>query len=113
MSQKVVQYQAALQLAAQAPQLYNLPLLHRQMLSVLGIKEADKLVKLPEDAKPQDPITENQRLLTMQPVKAFLYQDHKAHIAVHMAAAQDPLMQQMLQQNPMAQQILAAAMAHV
>lgn len=113
MSQKVVQYQAALQLAAQAPQLYNQALLHRQMLGVLGIKDADKLVKLPEDAKPQDPITENQRLLTMQSVKAFLYQDHKAHIAVHMAAAQDPLMQQMLQQNPMAQQILAAAMAHV
>ena len=113
MSQKVVQYQAAMQLAAQAPQLYNLPLLHRQMLSVLGIKEADKLVKLPEDAKPQDPITENQRLLTMQPVKAFLYQDHKAHIAVHMAAIQDPLLQQMMQQNPMAPQIMAAAMSHL
>ena len=113
MSQKVVQYQAALQLAAQAPQLYNLPLLHRQMLGVLGIKDADKLVKLPEDAKPQDPVTENQNLVTMKPVKAFLYQDHKAHITVHMAAIQDPMLQQMLQQNPAAQQILGAAMAHV
>lgn len=113
MSQKVVQYQAALQLAQMAPQIYNLPLLHRQMLSVLGIKNADKLVKLPEDAKPQDPITENMNLLKMKPVKAFLYQDHKAHIAVHMAAIQDPSIQQLMAQNPMAQQIMAAAMAHI
>lgn len=113
MSQKVVQYQAAMQLAAQSPQLYNLPLLHRQMLGVLGIKNAEQLVKLPEDAKPQDPVTENQNILKMQPIKAFLYQDHKAHIAVHMAAVQDPMIQQLLQTNPMAQQMMAAMMAHV
>ena len=113
MSQKVVQYQAALQLASGAPQLYNLPLLHRQMLGVLGIKNADQLVKLPEDARPQDPVTENQNILKMQPVKAFLYQDHKAHIAVHMAAVQDPMIQQLLAQNPMAQQMMSAMMSHV
>ena len=113
MSQKVVQYQAALQLAQQAPQLYNLPLLHRQMLDVLGIKNAQKLVPMQEDKKPQDPVTENQNVLMMKPVKAFLYQDHKAHIAVHMGAMQDPKIIQMVGQNPMAQQIQAAMLSHI
>lgn len=113
MSQKVVQYQAVLQLAQQSPQLYNLPQLHRQMLDVLGIKNAQKLVKLEEDKKPEDPVTENQNILMMKPVKAFLYQDHQAHIAVHMAASQDPKIMQLVNQSPMAQQIGAAMQAHI
>ena len=114
MAQKVVQYQAALQLAQTAPQLYDLPLLHRQMLDVLGIKNYQKLVPMPDDMKPQDPVTENQNMLNSKPVKAFLYQDHKAHIAVHMAMAQDPRIQQMLGQSPqLAQQLMAAGSAHV
>jgi hypothetical protein len=113
MAQKVVQYQAALQLAQQAPQLYNLPLLHRQMLDVLGIKNYQKLVPIQEDKKPQDPVTENQDLLMSKPVKAFLYQDHQAHIQVHMSAMQDPKIIALLQNNPMVQQIQAAAMAHI
>jgi hypothetical protein len=113
MSQKVVQYQAALQLAQTAPQLYDLPVLHRQMLDVLGIKNYQKLVPIEEDKKPQDPVTENQNVLSMKPVKAFYYQDHQAHIAVHMSAMQDPKIQQLMQMNPMAQQIQAAAMAHI
>ena len=113
MSQKVVQYQAALQLAQTAPQLYDLPLLHRQMLDVLGIKNYAKLVPTQDDRKPMDPVTENQNVLMMKPVKAFLYQDHRAHIAVHMSAMQDPKIQQLVGMNPMAQQIQAAMMAHV
>ena len=113
MSQKVVQYQAALQLAQTAPQLYDLPLLHRQMLDVLGIKNYAKLVPTQDDRKPTDPVTENQNILMIKPVKAFLYQDHQAHIAVHMSAMQDPKIQQMVGMNPMAQQIQAAMMAHV
>ena len=113
MSQKVVQYQAALQLAQTAPQLYDLPLLHRQMLDVLGIKNYAKLVPSQDDRKPMDPVTENQNVLMMKPVKAFLYQDHQAHIAVHMGAMQDPKIQQLVGMNPMAQQIQAAMMAHV
>lgn len=114
MAQKVVQYQAALQLAQTAPQLYDLPLLHRQMLDVLGIKNYQKLVPIPDDMRPQDPVTENQNLLNSKPVKAFLYQDHKAHIAVHMAMAQDPHIQGLVSQNPqMAQQIMAAGSAHI
>ena len=114
MAQKVVQYQAALQLAQTAPQLYDLPLLHRQMLDVLGIKNYQKLVPMPDDMKPQDPVTENQNMLNSKPVKAFIYQDHKAHIAVHMAMAQDPRIQQMLGQNPqLMQQLMAAGSAHV
>ena len=113
MAQKITQYQAALQLAQSAPQIYNLPQLHRQMLDVLGIKNANKLVKLPEDQKPEDPITENQNILMMKPVKAFLYQDHQAHIAVHMAAMQDPKIMQLVGQNPNAQAMQAAMMAHV
>jgi hypothetical protein len=113
MSQKVVQYQAALQLAQTAPQLYDLPKLHRQMLDVLGIKNYQKLVPVEEDKKPQDPVTENQQVLMMKPVKAFYYQDHQAHIQVHMAAIQDPKIQQMVGQSPMAQQISAAMSAHI
>jgi hypothetical protein len=113
MAQKIVQYQAALQLAQTAPQLYNLPLLHREMLTVLGIKNAAKLVPLEEDKKPEDPVTENQNLLSMKPVKAFLAQDHAAHIQVHMSMAQDPQIQALVQQSPMKPQIEAALMAHV
>jgi hypothetical protein len=114
MAQKVVQYQAALQLAQTAPQLYDLPLLHRQMLDVLGIKNYQKLVPMQDDMKPRDPVTENQNLLKNKPVKAFIYQDHRAHIAVHMAMAQDPNIQGLLGQNPqLAQQIMAAGSAHI
>ena len=113
MAQKIVQYQAVLQLAQQSPQIYNMPLLHRQMLDVLGVKDAPKLVPMAEDMKPLDPITENQNVLAMKPVKAFLTQDHQAHIQVHMAAMQDPKIQQLLQGNPAAPQIAAAAQAHI
>lgn len=113
MSQKVVQYQAVLQLAAGAPQIYDLPQLHRQMLEVLGIKNAEKLVPTAEDQKPRDPISENMALLNGKPVKAFIYQDHEAHIAVHTMAMQDPKIAQLVGQNPMANQIMAAAMAHI
>lgn len=114
MAQKVVQYQAALQLAQTAPQLYDLPLLHRQMLDVLGIKNYQKLVPMEDDMKPRDPVTENQNLLRNKPVKAFLFQDHKAHIAVHMAAAKDPHIMKLIGQNPqMAQSVSAALSAHV
>lgn len=113
MAQKIVQYQAVLQLAQQAPQLYNLPLLHRQMIEVLGIKNAQKLVPMADDQKPQDPVTENQNILMMKPVKAFSYQDHEAHITVHMAAMQDPKIVALLQNNPMAQQLQQQMMAHV
>ena len=113
MSQKIMQYQAALQLAQSAPQLYNLPLLHRQMLDVLGIKDAKKLVPLPDDQKPKDPITENMNVLKGDPLKAFIYQDHEAHITVHMAMMQDPKIMQLIGQNPQAQMIMGALMAHV
>jgi hypothetical protein len=113
MAQKIVQYQAALQLAQTAPQLYNLPLLHRQMIEVLGIKNANKLIPVDEDQVPTDPITENQNLLTMKPVKAFMEQNHEAHIQAHMAAMQNPKIMQLMQMNPQAQAIQAAAMAHI
>jgi hypothetical protein len=113
MAQKITQYQAVLQLAQGAPQIYNLPKLHRQMLDVLGIKNANQLVKLPEDQKPTDPITENQNILMMKPVKAFLYQDHQAHISVHMSAMQDPKIMQMVGQNPNAQAMQQAMQAHI
>jgi hypothetical protein len=113
MSQKVVQYQAVLQLAQGAPQLYDMPMLHRQMLEVLGIKNAEKLVPMPEDQKPRDPISENMAVLNGKPVKAFIYQDHEAHIKVHMMAMQDPKIAQMVGQNPMAGMIQAAMMAHI
>jgi hypothetical protein len=113
MSQKVVQYQAVLQLAQGAPQLYDLPLLHRQMLEVLGIKNAAKLVPLPDDEKPKDPVSENMNVIKGKPLKAFIYQDQDAHIATHMAFMQDPLTAQMIGQNPMAQQMMAALQAHI
>jgi hypothetical protein len=113
MAQKIVQYQAALQLAQTAPQLYNLPLLHRQMLDVLGIKNASKLIPMDEDQKPVDPVSENQNILMMKPVKAFLTQDHGAHISVHMSMAQDPKIQSLVQQSPMKPQMESALMAHI
>ena len=113
MSQKVVQYQAVLQLAAGAPQLYDLPLLHRQMLEVLGIKNAAKLVPLPDDEKPKDPLSENMNVIKGKPLKAFIYQDHDAHITAHMAFMQDPMTAQMIGQNPMANQMMAALQAHI
>jgi hypothetical protein len=114
MAQKVVQYQAALQLAQTAPQLYDLPLLHRQMLDVLGIKNYQKLVPMDDDMKPTDPVAENQNVLKSKPVKAFIEQNHQAHIAVHMAPMQDPKIQQVLAMNPqMAQQLQMAMMAHI
>jgi hypothetical protein len=113
MSQKVVQYQAVLQLAQTAPQLYDLPYLHRQMLEVLGIQNANKLVPLTDDQKPRDPVSENMSVLQNKPVKAFIYQDHEAHLIVHMSAMRDPKIMQLVGQNPMAQQIQAAMMAHI
>jgi hypothetical protein len=113
MAQKVVQYQAVLQLAQSAPQLYDLPLLHRQMIEILGVKNAAKLVPTEDDAIPVDPVQENQDLLTGKPVKAFIEQNHPAHIAVHQAPMQDPKIQQLMQMNPQAPAIMAAAMAHI
>jgi hypothetical protein len=114
MAQKVVQYQAALQLAQTAPQIYDLPLLHRQMLDVLGIKNYQKLVPMDDDMKPRDPVTENMNILRNKPAKAFIYQDHQAHIAVHMSAMQDPKVQAIVGMNPqMAQALQAAMMAHI
>jgi hypothetical protein len=115
MAQKIVQYQAVIQLAQGAPQIYDLPYLHRQMLEVLGIKNAQKLVPLKDsdDMKPRDPVSENMDILNGKPVKAFIYQDHEAHITVHMSAMQDPKIMQMLGQNPNAQAMQAAAMAHI
>jgi len=113
MAQKVVQYQAVLQLAQTAPDLYDMPLLHRQMLEVLGMKNAEKLVPLEDDMDPKDPVSENMNILNSKPVKAFIYQDHEAHMRVHMAAMQDPKIAQMVGQSPMAQQIGAAMQAHI
>jgi hypothetical protein len=114
MAQKIVQYQAVLQLAQQSPQLYNMPLLHRQMLDVLGIKNAAKLVPMEDDQKPQDPVTENMNVLRGKPVKAFIYQDHQAHIVTHMSAMQNPKIQQILSLNPQAAQAMQAVMtAHI
>lgn len=113
LSQRVVQYQAVIQLAQTAPQIYDLPQLHRQMLDVLGIKHADKLVPLEDDQKPKDPVTENMNVFKGKPVKAFMYQNHEAHLTVHQMAAQDPLLQQAIGQNPQAQAIQAALQAHI
>ena len=113
MSMRVVQYQAALQLASQAPQLYDLPRLHQQMLQTLGIKEASKLIPMEEDMTPKDPVSENMALLTGKPVKAFLYQDHAAHIQTHMSAAQNPQITQLVGQGPMANAIQGALAAHI
>jgi hypothetical protein len=113
MSQRVVQYQAALQLAQQAPQLYDMGKLHRQMLEVLGIQDADDIIKLPEDIKAKDPVTENMAILKQEPVKVFAYQDHEAHIQVHMMAAQDPKIQQIVGQSPFASAIMNAMSSHI
>ena len=113
MAQRVVQYQAVLQMAQQAPQIYNLPVLHREMMEVLGIKNADKIVPTKEDAKPTDPVSENMDALIGKPMKAFIYQDHQSHIAAHMAFLQDPMIAQMIGQNPQAKQILASLQAHI
>jgi hypothetical protein len=113
MAQKIVQWQAVLQLAQGSPQLYNMPYLHRQMIDALGVKNAQKLIPLEEDQKPTDPVTENQNILMMKPVKAFAYQDHQAHIQVHMGAMQDPKILQVLGQSPQAQNLQAAMQAHI
>lgn len=113
MAQRVVQYQAALQLAQGAPHLYDMGKLHRGMLEVLNIKDADEILKLPEDAMPTDPVTENMAILKQEPVKAFQYQDHEAHIAVHMAAVQDPKISQIVGQSPFAQAIMSAMSSHI
>ena len=113
LSQRVVQYQAALQLAQQAPQMYDLPELHRQMLTVLGIQDPGKIIPNTDEKKPMDPVSENMAILSGKPVKAFLYQDHEAHIKVHMTAMQDPKILQLVGQSPQASMIQAAAMAHI
>jgi hypothetical protein len=115
MAQKIVQYQAVIQLAQGAPQIYDLPYLHRQMLEVLGIKNADKLVPLKDgdDMKPRDPVSENMDIMNGKPVKAFIEQDHEAHLTVHLSAIQDPKLAQLMGQNPNAQSMMGAAMAHV
>ena len=113
MSQRVVQYQAVIQLAQGAPQIYDLPVLHRQMLEVLGIKNAAKLVPVEDDYKPRDPVSENMDIINDKPVKAFIYQDHEAHLTVHMTAMQDPKIRQLIGQNPKANQMMAALQAHI
>jgi hypothetical protein len=113
MAQRIMQYQAVIQLSQGAPQIYNLPELHRQMIEVLGVKNADKLVPTDDDLKPRDPVSENMSFLTAKPTKAFIAQDHDAHIAVHMSMMQDPVIMAQIGQNPMAQQMQAAIMAHV
>lgn len=113
MSQKVMQYQAALQLAQQAPQIYDLGLLHRQMLEVLGIQDADKIIKLEGDIKPTDPVTENMKILQQEGVKAFAYQDHQAHMAVHMAMLNDPKISEMVGQSPFASVIQGEMIEHI
>jgi hypothetical protein len=113
MSQRVVQYQAVLQLSQTAPQIYDLPFLHRQMIETLGVKNSQKIIPMKEDMQPVDPVTENMNVLMGKPVKAFQCQDHEAHIAVHMSAMQDPKMMAMVGQNPQAQMIMAAGAAHL
>jgi len=113
MSQKVVQYQAVFQLSQSAPQIYDLPYLHRQMIDVLGVKNAEKIVPMDTDMKPVDPVTENMNIMMGKPVKAFLYQDHEAHLQVHLAAMYDPKIQALVGQNPQAQGMQGAAMAHI
>jgi hypothetical protein len=113
MSQRIVQYQAVMQLSQTAPQIYNMPYLHRQMLDVIGIKNAEKLVPLPEDQKPIDPVSENMNVLRNRPLKAFAYQDHEAHMTVHQTFMQDPKIAATMGQNPGAQQMMAGLMAHI
>jgi hypothetical protein len=113
MAQRVVQYQAVFQMSQSAPQIYDLPYLHRQMIEVLGIKNADKIVPTSEDQKPRDPVSENMSALVGKPMKAFIYQDHDAHIATHTSFMQDPMIAQTIGQNPQAQQIMASLQAHI
>ena len=113
MAQRVVQYQAVLQMSQSAPQIYDLPQLHRQMIEVLGVKNADKLVPVEDDLKPIDPVSENMNALTGTPIKAFIHQDHTAHIATHQSFMQDPMVAQMIGQNPQGQAIMAALQAHL
>ena len=113
MAQRIMQYQAVIQLAQSAPQIYNLPHLHRQMIEVLGVKNADKLVPIDDDQKPRDPISENMAFLNGKPNKAFIYQDHEAHIAVHSTFLQDPMIAAAIGQSPMAAQMQAAIQAHI
>ncbi len=113
MAQRVVQYQAVLQMAQSAPQIYDLPQLHRQMIEVLGVKNADKLVPTQDDLKPTDPVSENMDALNGKPLKAFIQQDHDAHITTHQAFMQDPMVAQMIGQNPQGQAIMAALQAHL
>ena len=113
MAQRIMQYQAVIQLAQGAPQIYDLPLLHRQMIEVLGVKNADKLIPGADDQTPKDPISENMAFLNGKPTKAFIYQDQEAHIAAHTAFMQDPMIAAQIGQNPMAQKIQAATMAHI
>jgi len=113
MAQRIMQYQAVIQLAQQAPQIYNLPNLHRQMIEVLGVKNAEKLVPIEDDQTPRDPISENMAFLNGEPTKAFIYQDHDAHIAAHSTFMQDPMIAQQMGQNPMAQQMMGAIQAHI
>jgi hypothetical protein len=113
MAQRVVQYQAVLQMAQMAPQIYDLPHLHRQMIEVIGIKNADKIIPVEEDQKPRDPVSENMAALVGKPMKAFIYQDHDAHITTHQSFMQDPMIAQTIGQNPQGQPIMAALMAHI
>jgi hypothetical protein len=113
MAQRVVQYQAVLQMSQQAPQIYDLPQLHRQMIEVLGVKNADKLVPTQDDAKPTDPVSENMDALNGKPVHAFINQDHDAHMAVHQSFMQDPMIAQTIGQNPQGQKIMMALQAHL
>jgi hypothetical protein len=113
MAQRVVQYQAVFQMSQSAPQIYDLPYLHRQMIEVLGIKNADKIVPTSEDQRPRDPVSENMSALVGKPIKAFIYQDHEAHITTHTSFMQDPMIAQTIGQNPQAQQIMASLQAHI
>lgn len=113
MSQRIVQYQAAIQLASTAPNIYDMQYLHRQMLEVLGVKNTEKIIPMPEDAKPMDPIAENMNVLRGKPLKAFVYQDHQAHLMAHTAFMQDPMVMQSIGQNPQAQQMMAGLLAHM
>lgn len=113
MAQRIMQYQAALQLAQQAPQMYDLPMLHRQMLEVLGIQDADKVVPLEDDIKPTDPISENMNIINGEPVKAFMYQDHEAHITAHMAMLENPDIMKVMEKAPNAKAVAAAMASHV
>ena len=113
MAQRIMQYQAVIQLSQSAPQIYDLPQLHRQMIEVLGVRNAEKLVPIEDDMKPRDPISENMAFLNGKPVKAFIYQDHDAHIAVHTSIMQDPLLMAQIGQNPQAQKMMAEIQAHI